>query len=30
MNTTAVYLCLDTRELRRELLLKHPRERLDV
>jgi len=30
LNTTALYLKLDTRELRREVLLKHPRERIDV
>ena len=30
LNTTATYLHLDTRELRRELLLKHPRERFEV
>ncbi|MEZ6184137.1 MAG: tyrosine-type recombinase/integrase [Planctomycetota bacterium] len=30
LNTTAAYLCLDTGELRREILLKHPRERFSV
>ena len=30
LTTTALYLRLDTRELRRELLLKHPRERFDA
>ena len=30
LSTTAFYLKLDTRELRRELLLKHPRERIDA
>jgi site-specific recombinase XerD len=30
LNTTALYLRLDTRELRRELLLKHPRETFDA
>lgn len=30
LSTTAFYLKLDTRELRRELLLKHPRERMDA
>ncbi len=30
LNTTARYLRLDTRDLRRDLLLHHPRERLDV
>ena len=30
LSTTALYLRLDTRDLRRELLLKHPRERLDA
>lgn len=30
LDTTAVYLRLDTQELRREILLKHPRERLDA
>lgn len=30
LDTTAVYLRLDPRELRTELLLRHPRERLDV
>ena len=30
LSTTARYLRLDTRELRRELLLKHPRERIDL
>jgi integrase/recombinase XerD len=29
LNTTAIYLRLDTRELRREILLHHPRERID-
>jgi integrase/recombinase XerD len=29
LNTTAIYLRLDTRELRQEVLLKHPRERID-
>ena len=28
--TTAAYLRLDTRELRKELLLKHPRERFEA
>lgn len=28
--TTAVYLKLDTTELRREVLLRHPRERFDA
>ena len=30
LDTTAVYLRVDTRELRREILLKHPREKLDL
>lgn len=30
LDTTAIYLRLDTAELRKEMLLKHPRERLDV
>jgi site-specific recombinase XerD len=30
LSTTAFYLKLDTRELHRELLLKHPRERIDA
>ena len=30
LSTTALYLRLDTRDLRRELLLKHPRERIDA
>lgn len=30
LNTTAVYLRLETQELRREVLLKHPRERFDL
>lgn len=30
LSTTSVYLRLDTRELRRELLLRHPRERIDA
>lgn len=30
LSTTARYLRLDTRELRREILLKHPRERIDL
>ena len=30
LNTTAIYLRLDADELRREVLLKHPRERFDV
>jgi len=30
LTTTAVYLRLDTRDLRRELLLRHPREGLDA
>jgi integrase/recombinase XerD len=30
LTTTAVYLNISTKTLRRELLLKHPRERLDV
>lgn len=30
LSTTAFYLKLDTRELRRELLLKHPREKIDA
>ncbi len=29
LSTTAAYLKIDTKELRRELLLKHPRERID-
>lgn len=29
LTTTAVYLCLDSEELRREILLHHPRERFD-
>jgi integrase/recombinase XerD len=30
LSTTAVYLRVDTKELRREILLKHPRERIDA
>ncbi len=30
LNTTAVYLKVDQQELRREILLRHPRERFDV
>jgi integrase/recombinase XerD len=30
LNTTALYLKVDPRELRREVLLKHPRERIDA
>lgn len=30
LDTTAIYLRLDTTELRKEMLLKHPRERLDA
>lgn len=30
LQTTASYLCLDRVELRKEVLLRHPRERLDV
>lgn len=30
LSTTARYLKLDTRELRREILLKHPREKIDL
>jgi len=30
LDTTAAYLRLDTRELRREILLRHPRERFEV
>jgi integrase/recombinase XerD len=30
LNTTARYLRLDTKQLRRELILHHPRERIDV
>jgi site-specific recombinase XerD len=30
LNTTAIYLRIDSREIRREVLLKHPRERLGV
>ena len=30
LDTTAIYLRLDPRELRRELLLEHPRERIDA
>lgn len=30
LTTTAVYLRLDTRELRREILLNHPRERIET
>lgn len=30
LETTARYLCLDRRDLRREVLLKHPREKIDV
>jgi integrase/recombinase XerD len=30
LSTTAFYLRVDTRELRRELLLRHPRERIEV
>lgn len=29
LNTTAIYLRLDTREIRREILLHHPRERIN-
>jgi len=29
LQTTSAYLCLDDRELRRELLLRHPRERFE-
>jgi integrase/recombinase XerD len=30
LNTTAIYLRVDARDLRREVLLKHPRERIDA
>jgi integrase/recombinase XerD len=30
LNTTAIYLRVDSQELRREIVLKHPRERIDL
>lgn len=30
LETTAAYLCLNRQELRREVVLKHPRERIEV